>query len=443
MTPASVVAMIRALPDSARKAPEKKDTWNAASIDAQVRLATAEMLGLPVEERRQKAIGRTTIPRRWPDPAGSADLRPGGSISSTERSCDDRLHSRSKCPLLALVVLASLGADPDRPAPKFEGKSIPDPPRQKEPWTPPQTKLPRFLVSATAALFDQGMADPRGCEYREVEIGDGTILKTRGFVLPERAGEAGRFVVSWDGVVYPALSVGAAADLDKDVRTLAESMKRDREAAAAKHTNRFGNAGGFTFVYSRGGDVGWGGPSGADGRSPLKLCLLLRLGRADLAEAPLRRRDDLDPRGPGPRPDRLSHQLSHPRDGLGRRGLHPARGRPHAGRRRDRARCRPTALGVREGGRDEGRRDGLPAGPEPRVNNEVSVVFAVPPPAPRAAGRSRAAGEGARAGADPEARGRPLGADRRLDPRPRPDRRAADVVARRGQSRTVLRSCGR
>ncbi len=117
--------------------------------------------------------------------------------------------SASKYPLLALVVLAGLGAAPYRPAPKFEGNSIPDPPRQKEPWTPPQTKLPRFLVSATAALFEQGMADPRGCEYREVEMGDGTIVKTRGFVLPERAGEAGRFVVSWDGVVYPALSVGA------------------------------------------------------------------------------------------------------------------------------------------------------------------------------------------------------------------------------------------
>ena len=67
--------------------------------------------------------------------------------------------------------------------------------------------------------------------------------------------------------------------------TLAESMKRDREAAAAKNANPLlGNAGGFGSA-SRGSRMfGRGGPSGVDGRSPLKLCLLLRLGRADLAE---------------------------------------------------------------------------------------------------------------------------------------------------------------
>ncbi len=124
---------------------------------------------------------------------------------------------------------------------------------------------------------------PAGCEYREVEVGNGTIIKTRGFVLPERAGQAGRFVVSWDGVIYPALSVGAVADLDKDIRTLAESMKRNREAAAARNADRFDDAGGFTNASRRGGWSG-GAPSGADGRSALKLCLLLRLGRADLAE---------------------------------------------------------------------------------------------------------------------------------------------------------------
>jgi hypothetical protein len=185
----------------------------------------------------------------------------------------------SKCSLLVLVALACLGADENRPAPKFEGKSIPDPPRQKEPWTPTQTTLPRFLVSATAALFEQGMADPRGCEYREVEIGDWAIVKTRGFVLPERKGESGRFVVSWDGVVYPAFSVGAVADLDKDIHKLAESLKRDREAAAAKDRAGFVRPGWFM-----GGMWGGSGSPGVDGRSRLKLCLVLRLGRADLAE---------------------------------------------------------------------------------------------------------------------------------------------------------------
>ena len=327
----------------------------------------------------------------------------------------------SKCLLMVVVVLASLGADPYRPAPKFAGKSIPDPPRQKEPWTPPRTKLPRFLVSATAALFEQGMADPRGCEYREVEIGDGTIVKTRGFVLPERPGEAGRFVVSWDGVIYPAFSVGAAADLDKDVRTLAESMKRDRVDAAAGNVADAARRG-FTSTARRqsaGRAVGRRQPVGAEALPPVaaRPC---RPGRG-----PLRRRDDLDTRDPGPRPDRLSHQLPHPRDGLGRRGLHPARGRPHAGRRRDRARCRPTALGVREGRRRRRPTRWDFERTRNRAQRRSPVVFAVPPPAPRAAGRSGAAGQGACAGADPEAWRRPLGADRRLDPRPRPDRRSA------------------
>jgi hypothetical protein len=184
--------------------------------------------------------------------------------------------------LVALTVQAGPGADERRPAPKFEGKMIPDPPRQKEPWPPSQTKLPRFLVSAMAALFEQGMADPRGCEYREVDVGERHSIKTRGFVLPQREGEAGRFVISWNGVVYPALSVGTLADIEKDIRALADSMKRGRASGAAKARNRSGNAGAFIGAdqFAWGGD----GPLGVNNPSVLKLCLLLRLGRADLAE---------------------------------------------------------------------------------------------------------------------------------------------------------------
>lgn len=187
--------------------------------------------------------------------------------------------------IVGLLAMTSFAADPPRPVPKFEGKSIPDPPRQKEPWTPPQTGLPRFLVSATADLFEQGVADPRGCEYRDVEAGNRDIFKTRGFVLPRRDGEPGRFVITWDGVIYPAISVGPPADLDKDVRTLAETMKRERAAPVAKNANPFEGRGQFTSTHVN--EYRWdsGGPSGVNGRSALKVCLLLRLGRADLAEA--------------------------------------------------------------------------------------------------------------------------------------------------------------
>ncbi len=62
-------------------------------------------------------------------------------------------------------------------------------------------------------------------------------------------------------------------------------MKRDRDAHAADPTNRPGNWGGFSSYTARGGGAnGKGAISGVDAPSTLKLCLLLRLGRADLAE---------------------------------------------------------------------------------------------------------------------------------------------------------------
>ena len=103
-------------------------------------------------------------------------------------------------------------------------------------------------------------------------------VKARGFVLPERADTPGRFVVCWDGLVYPAVTVGEPADLERDINDLAASMKGSREA---EKSNR----------YPQG--VSWGFPTegrnypglaGVDDHSPIKLCLLLRLGRADLAE---------------------------------------------------------------------------------------------------------------------------------------------------------------
>ncbi len=133
---------------------------------------------------------------------------------------------------LGALVFVPLGAPAQRyrQAPMFEGKMIPDPPSQGQPWTAPATKLPRFLVTATELLFEQGVADPRGCEYRQVEYGDGVIKQDRGFVLPERADIAGRFVVCWDGLVYPALTVGAPADLDRDMNDLAAEFKKSRES---------------------------------------------------------------------------------------------------------------------------------------------------------------------------------------------------------------------
>ena len=179
---------------------------------------------------------------------------------------------------LRMVGAVLPGLSPTRT--RFAGKTIPEPPSQGKPWTAPATKLPRFLLSATASLFEQGVADPRGCEYRRVEIGNGEVENTRGFVLPERADAPGRFVVGWDGLVYPAVSVGAPADLDRDVKDLAAHVKQSRPPEDSNWS---------------GSNVRWGfpaegqnyhGTAGGDDGSPIKICLLLRLGRADLAEAP-------------------------------------------------------------------------------------------------------------------------------------------------------------
>lgn len=46
---------------------------------------------------------------------------------------------------------------------------LPIPPQQSAAWTPPPTKLPKTLVSTAVHLFQLGLGDPRGCEYREIE----------------------------------------------------------------------------------------------------------------------------------------------------------------------------------------------------------------------------------------------------------------------------------
>jgi hypothetical protein len=169
------------------------------------------------------------------------------------------------------------------PAPRFEGASLPVPPEQNQPWVAPATTLPKSLVTATKLLFDQGMADPRGCEYREVEISDRALVATHGFVLPAKPGTVQRFAVGWDALVYPASSVGKPAELDADVGRLAESLRKGREEAAAKTAPRFYEPGGFldpTYRLFR----RTGPNAGVENPSALKVCVLLRLGRADLAE---------------------------------------------------------------------------------------------------------------------------------------------------------------
>ena len=164
-------------------------------------------------------------------------------------------------------------------SPKFERDSIPVPPAQNQPWKPPLTTLPTVVVSSCQDLFDAGLSDPRGCEYREIVVpfraqsrwspaDDADAFKTHGWVLPAQAGDAQRYAVCWNGLVYPLVSLGAPADLDGDIqKVLAQNvdpdstgMRRDPSTPSPGESLAFDQ---FTLI---------------------KLPLLLRLGRVDLAE---------------------------------------------------------------------------------------------------------------------------------------------------------------
>ena len=172
-----------------------------------------------------------------------------------------------------------------RPAPRFEGATIPAPPRQGQPWTPSETSLPRFLVRASATLFEQGLADPRGGDYRAIEIAVGSvwsnvgsILATHGWVLPGAPGDQARFAVTWSGLVYPTVSVGAPADLEADVKTLEDVARARRKGGGGQSDpDAAGGFGGFGTNHEA-------FPVSLTGVHPIKVALLLRIGRAELAE---------------------------------------------------------------------------------------------------------------------------------------------------------------
>lgn len=64
-----------------------------------------------------------------------------------------------------LVALLLLGAVRLAGAPL----TLPTPPQQHAPWVAPEN-VPTNLASAVATLFEQGFPNPRGCEYREIEV---------------------------------------------------------------------------------------------------------------------------------------------------------------------------------------------------------------------------------------------------------------------------------
>ena len=171
-------------------------------------------------------------------------------------------------PTRSMLTMGGIVTTPERKAsPLFAAKELPQPPKQHAPWSPPRNNLPTNYISVMELLFEQGLADPRGCDYREIEVGtgevwsgDGGVVMTHGWVLPGRAAQ--KFAVCWNGMVYPTVSVGTNADLEADVMRLAtNSFVSWRSALPEAVTVMPNTLQGF------------------------KGCLLLRLGKLDLATA--------------------------------------------------------------------------------------------------------------------------------------------------------------
>ena len=164
----------------------------------------------------------------------------------------------------------------------------PEPPQQHAAWIPPKTALPAAVVAAATKLFAQGLSDPRGCEYRELELdvgepwqGAASPIKTHGWVLPA-APRGETFAIAWNGLVYRTRSVGAPADIVKDARAI---IAADATARAQAEKDNPG------FGYHRFPAAGEAYGVAVETVTATKAILLLRIGQPALAEK------DLEDRG--------------------------------------------------------------------------------------------------------------------------------------------------
>lgn len=140
--------------------------------------------------------------------------------------------------------------------------------------------MPELFLSASNKLFEQGLADPRGGEYREVEIvvatlgGTSMTVKIHAWLMPQTRG-AERTCIAWNGLVYAVTSVGEKADLRADVLAL---LRAD-EAARAKAKSENLNASFYRPMHA----IPNGYSASQEALLPMKAALLLRLGEEELA----------------------------------------------------------------------------------------------------------------------------------------------------------------
>ncbi|HRT56226.1 MAG TPA: hypothetical protein P5038_06325 [Candidatus Paceibacterota bacterium] len=116
---------------------------------------------------------------------------------------------------------------------------LPDPPQQGKPWRA-DAAVPTEILTAVEALFDQGFPDPRGCEYREIEVttstiwGESAMTRTRGWLLPQAGEATNRFAICWNGLIYPVAKFGPPADLRAEIASAGPAPRRSFSLGAGE-----------------------------------------------------------------------------------------------------------------------------------------------------------------------------------------------------------------
>ena len=102
---------------------------------------------------------------------------------------------------------------------------FPLPPGINKPWSANFDDDFKIWLKPVSIFFDRIGADPRGLEYREVELqmgsiwsGDAGTHKTHAWVYKSPSDTAQVYALTWNAQVYPALWVGDLQDLNADAQ---------------------------------------------------------------------------------------------------------------------------------------------------------------------------------------------------------------------------------
>lgn len=140
-----------------------------------------------------------------------------------------RLHSKSFETYSFICVFILISTSSFCENADFSNWHFPSPPQQNLVWNRGETTLSKEVILAMRQLFELGLADPRGCEYKTVQVEIGNVwshkpglITTRGWVLPESLNSEcpEKWAICWNGLLYPVASIGSSVDLAADVEEM-------------------------------------------------------------------------------------------------------------------------------------------------------------------------------------------------------------------------------